>query len=961
MANSVEFLLKLNAGNFKAGIEQAKAGFKGLDQAASGSTNIATARLKALDDAANDLGDSFVAVGNQAKLVGLGFVAVGGAAAIAAVQYAKFAQKVAEINTLLDVSPEKLKELENGIRQTSLEMGTSAEDTAQAVYNIVSAGVGVNDAIGVVKLATEAAVAGVTDVDTAAKVGLAVINAYGKSVKDLGGVYDVLFTTVKDGVTTIPELSASLGEVLPTAASAGVSIETVGAAIATMTKAGIRTPQAVTALNGAIRALAAPAPEAKKKMTELGITWKGLTETLKDIKGLNLSIGALRDIIPDTEASKAVLALTNNFDGLSVSVEKMNNSAGATSQAYGKMKDTPEQAMAKFRAAINELGLQLGQLAVQAQPVLVMITDWIKGFAALPDSVKLSALAVAALGAGVLTTVVAVKNLTAVMRALGAVTALAEVAAGASAVGAAAPAIGATAAATTGLSASVTTLGVSARAALVAFGPLALVIGAISAAMVGFELVLGQANEELDKAIKSAENVGKVATTFDDLKKRFAEAGGAAGTFTKEMQKSKLALMEAAGAGGDIESANAKKIIAAYEERVSKIESLNKDLLGAQTALGDLEVAKKKQDLASMTDAERAYKGEIETLSREELDIKIKNLQTYADKVKQNLDQALNDNKKYVDQIKSLENAKASSSQSTEDKIRDIRRKGMTEAEAQADVQAQINDKLKLSAETLAQAKISGDQAAFDKAKALAGEAEALAGQAGSDEEQISILQRTGEATRNVIQAEIERAKIGEAISANKILSLQDELDNINNLIAKAKEQVTISIDADIAEAQNKINTIQDSLDKLKDKTVTVTVKTVEAKSGGGPVGFARGGRLPGFGGGDRINALLEAGEFVQNKHATAYYGDGLMHAINSRRISKDALMAAMSGIGGGSAINNIATPGIQKFADGGLVGAAGSTNDIITLQVGGQKLDTTNGRKQAISFIDTLLREARS
>ena len=75
----------------------------------------------------------------------------------------------------------------------------------------------------------------------------------------------------------------------------------------------------------------------------------------------------------------------------------------------------------------------------------------------------------------------------------------------------------------------------------------------------------------------------------------------------------------------------------------------------------------------------------------------------------------------------------------------------------------------------------------------------------------------------------------------------------------------------------------------------TVYVRTVEQHSVGGLVGagaraaanmprFAVGGHLPGYGGGDRIQALLEAGEFVMRKEAVRRYGLGAMMAINSMR-----------------------------------------------------------------------------
>ncbi len=93
------------------------------------------------------------------------------------------------------------------------------------------------------------------------------------------------------------------------------------------------------------------------------------------------------------------------------------------------------------------------------------------------------------------------------------------------------------------------------------------------------------------------------------------------------------------------------------------------------------------------------------------------------------------------------------------------------------------------------------------------------------------------------------------------------------------------------------------------------------ASSGGGAAGgyrwgglvnhFASGGKLSGYGGGDRIRALLEAGEFVIRKEAVARYGAGMF-----------------------SALNNLRLPELPKFASGGpvMAGANAGSGENITL-----------------------------
>jgi hypothetical protein len=87
-----------------------------------------------------------------------------------------------------------------------------------------------------------------------------------------------------------------------------------------------------------------------------------------------------------------------------------------------------------------------------------------------------------------------------------------------------------------------------------------------------------------------------------------------------------------------------------------------------------------------------------------------------------------------------------------------------------------------------------------------------------------------------------------------------------------------------------------------KTETKTIKVKTVEAKSTGGPAGFAGGGKIPGWGGGDKIRAWLERGEWVIRKEAVRKYGSGLFAALNNLRMPPIPVPAFASGglVGGG-------------------------------------------------------------
>lgn|GEM_PF-1843207 len=336
-------------------------------------TELAQAKLR-LGDRIRELGEQqngWVTSIEKAKVAAASFV--GTLLLIRGVTsaFSDFGQKMAEVNTLLNLSEKDYGTLKETILDLSTRIPQSAEGLAAAAYDLVSSGVALKDLPTALELSAKAAIAGVTDTKTAVNAGMGVINAYGKQMGELGNVYDVLFQVVKDGVTTFPELAHHIGDVLPIARAAGVDITEVGAAIGQLTKAGIRTPQAVTALKGAIQQLSMPTGEAKKEMNALGITWEGLIKTLSKIKSLNLDNETLRKIIPDVEGLTGVLSLTQNYEGLIEILGHVKDAAGSTEEAYGIMDKTPASKVQLLENAFFRLKEALG---ADVNPVVGEVT-----------------------------------------------------------------------------------------------------------------------------------------------------------------------------------------------------------------------------------------------------------------------------------------------------------------------------------------------------------------------------------------------------------------------------------------------------------------------------------------------------------------------------------------------------------------------------------------------------------
>ena len=128
----------------------------------------------------------------------------------------------------------------------------SPEKLANAYYQIVSAGYDGAEGLQLLETSAKAAVAGVTDTATAADGITTVLNAFKINASESEEVADALFNTVKLGKTTFSELSANISQVAPIAAASNIPLNEVLATVASLTKQGVPTAQAMTQIRSAI-------------------------------------------------------------------------------------------------------------------------------------------------------------------------------------------------------------------------------------------------------------------------------------------------------------------------------------------------------------------------------------------------------------------------------------------------------------------------------------------------------------------------------------------------------------------------------------------------------------------------------------------------------------------------------------------------------------------------------------
>jgi len=315
------------------------------------------------------------------KAIGVAAAAAGaaiGAAALKGVKdFSKFEEEMGQVSTLTDISAKKIKGMGREVLQLAVNTGqTDFTSMTKGLYDIISAGIPAANATKFLAVATDAATAGATSVATAVDGLTSVVNAYGK---DLGGTTDkvkqakvandIFFNTIKLGKTTFSELATGVGQIAPIASQVGVSFEQIGAAIATMTTAGVKTDSAVTQIKQVLTSVIKPTSDAAKTAKTLGIQFnlaalkaqgmqKFLTNVYVAAKG-NTTI--LSKLFGNVRALAGVMALTGKQSQKYADfLKKIKNGAGAADEAVSKMQEGISFKIKKMTAFIKAASVSLG-------------------------------------------------------------------------------------------------------------------------------------------------------------------------------------------------------------------------------------------------------------------------------------------------------------------------------------------------------------------------------------------------------------------------------------------------------------------------------------------------------------------------------------------------------------------------------------------------------------------------
>lgn len=347
--------------------------------------SVSAQQIAAAGEDVQELGGKIETVGKKVSVASAAPAAALGASVKLASDYT---DAVAKVGTVADLQSVPLEKLRDDMLQLSTETGRGAGEIADATYQAISASVDTADAVSFVGTSVGLAKAGFLETADAVDVLTTIINAYGLEASDAGRLSDILIQTQNDGKTTVNELSQSMGQVIPLASAYGVNIENLAASYAQLTKNGVATAQAGTYL--------------KSMLNELGDSGSDVGEILKSKTGKSfgqlmndgMSLGDVLGILNDSVNgdSEALAGLWSSSEASTGALSILSSGVGAFNDELGNMQDstgnvadaletlsTPSAKAQESLNAVKNAGIELGSAALEAiAPLLEQLAETVK-------------------------------------------------------------------------------------------------------------------------------------------------------------------------------------------------------------------------------------------------------------------------------------------------------------------------------------------------------------------------------------------------------------------------------------------------------------------------------------------------------------------------------------------------------------------------------------------------------
>lgn len=355
--------------------------------------NRAGSDIKHMSDESKKAAQNHIKQGQSLVTIGAA-ITVAGAAGVkwlndATTAASGYNQKTALTLTQVDKVGVSLKDVGDIGLQVAKTIPVPFDEIQGGLYDIFSSmDVSVPQAQHLLTEFSKAAVAGQTDLQTAGRGTIAIMNAWHMPATKVNEVNDIMFKLVQKGVGTYEQFSSAIGRAIPSTVRAGGSIKDLAGMMAFMTRNGLSTAQAATSAGRAFDAMSNPKTE--KHMKDIGLSVKDANGNFKPMVQI---IGELNEKMKNMTAPERAKALQELFLGSGGTIQarrffdlaipgfkQLNNltgqvtdSSGAMQQAYDTMFKQPQSQMQLLNNQYQAMRVEIGERLLPIKMKLIEI------------------------------------------------------------------------------------------------------------------------------------------------------------------------------------------------------------------------------------------------------------------------------------------------------------------------------------------------------------------------------------------------------------------------------------------------------------------------------------------------------------------------------------------------------------------------------------------------------------
>lgn len=339
--------------------------FEGVDRTGSTISSIGS-NLEGLERSVGNVTGPLASLAGSVLRTEAAVIALASAMAGLAINEAgKFGDALTEIGTLFEGTDDQVKGLADEILSYARTSTASIDEINAAIYRSISTGTDYADSVRLVADAEVLATAGRANLADTTALLTSSLNAYGASVTEAADFSDTLFTTVKTGNTTMPELAASLGQITGIASAAGVPFADLNGALAALTISAGSTAESSTLLKGILAELISPSDALKAALGSVSLESDGLAGVMARLQAVtNGDAAAMSELFGNVRALQGALVLANDSSGAFASaLDAQAQRAGAAAEANDRLSRSFESTNTNLgnniRATVIEFGSEM--------------------------------------------------------------------------------------------------------------------------------------------------------------------------------------------------------------------------------------------------------------------------------------------------------------------------------------------------------------------------------------------------------------------------------------------------------------------------------------------------------------------------------------------------------------------------------------------------------------------------